>query len=52
MSDDREKFLDAGMNGYISKPVDFDELARVMDGLLGRRQDQAAAAAPRGRKKP
>jgi signal transduction histidine kinase/CheY-like chemotaxis protein len=34
MSGDRERFLAAGMNAYVSKPVDFDalleELARVM----------------------
>ena len=27
---DREKFLAAGMNGYISKPVDREELLRVV----------------------
>jgi two-component system, sensor histidine kinase and response regulator len=30
MKGDREKFLDAGMNGYLTKPVDFGELARVI----------------------
>jgi PAS domain S-box-containing protein len=27
MKDDRERFLSAGMNGYVSKPVDFSALA-------------------------
>jgi CheY-like chemotaxis protein len=30
---DREKFLATGMSGYIAKPVDFQELMDVMDGL-------------------
>jgi two-component system, sensor histidine kinase len=27
MKGDREKFLEAGMNGCVTKPMDFDELA-------------------------
>jgi PAS domain S-box-containing protein len=30
MKGDREKFLSIGMNGYVTKPVDFGELARVI----------------------
>jgi signal transduction histidine kinase/ActR/RegA family two-component response regulator len=30
MPGDRERFLEAGMDGYISKPVDMDELASVL----------------------
>jgi CheY-like chemotaxis protein len=30
MKGDREKFLDNGMDGYVTKPVDFDELARTI----------------------
>lgn len=30
MSGDREKFLGAGMNDYVAKPVSFGELARAM----------------------
>jgi PAS domain S-box-containing protein len=30
MKGDREKFLDNGMDGYVTKPVDFGELARVI----------------------
>jgi PAS domain S-box-containing protein len=37
MKGDRERCLAAGMDGYISKPYDFDELARVIDDLLGAR---------------
>jgi len=39
MPEDREKILGAGMDGYITKPVDMDELARVL-----------STVAPRGRK--
>ena len=34
MTGDREKFLDAGMDGYIAKPVDIEELKRVIKGVL------------------
>ncbi|MFP4517466.1 MAG: PAS domain S-box protein [Desulfovibrionales bacterium] len=30
MKGDRDRFLEAGMDGYVSKPVDFNELARVI----------------------
>ena len=36
MTGDREKFLDAGMNGYVSKPVDLAQLLRIMEETLGR----------------
>ncbi|WP_449243202.1 PAS domain S-box protein [Desulfovibrio sp.] len=35
MKGDRERFLEAGMNAYISKPVDFDELTRALSGFAG-----------------
>jgi len=35
MSGDREKFLDAGMDDYISKPVDGSELLRVLEKNIG-----------------
>ncbi|MFW6235485.1 MAG: ATP-binding protein, partial [Desulfovibrionales bacterium] len=34
MKGDREKFLDAGMDGYVSKPIDFNDLAEVIKSLL------------------
>jgi CheY-like chemotaxis protein len=36
MKGDREKFLAEGMDGYVTKPVDFGELARVMSEVSGR----------------
>jgi len=34
MPGDREKFLAAGMNGYIAKPMGIDELAQAIAGVL------------------
>jgi PAS domain S-box-containing protein len=38
MPGDREQFLAAGMDGYISKPVDMDELERVLAEVCGRKR--------------
>jgi PAS domain S-box-containing protein len=35
MKGDRERFLSAGMDGYVAKPVDFDELAGAMADAIG-----------------
>jgi PAS domain S-box-containing protein len=35
MKGDREKFLNNGMNGYVTKPVDFGELARTIAEVRG-----------------
>jgi PAS domain S-box-containing protein len=37
---DREKFLNHGMDGYVTKPVDFSELARTLLKVTGLRQKQ------------
>jgi CheY-like chemotaxis protein len=36
MQGDRERCLEAGMDGYISKPVRFDELHQVLDDFQQR----------------
>lgn len=36
MQSDRERFRQAGMNGYVTKPVDWQELSRVILSLRGR----------------
>ena len=34
MQGDREKFLAAGMNDYLSKPIEVEKLREVLDRLL------------------
>ncbi|MGM0611660.1 MAG: response regulator, partial [Thermodesulfobacteriota bacterium] len=34
MRGDREKFLDAGMDDYLSKPVDKDDLIQILEKHL------------------
>ena len=34
MPGDRERFLDAGMDGYVTKPIDGVELARIIDQVV------------------
>jgi two-component system CheB/CheR fusion protein len=41
MAGDKEKFLDAGMNDYVSKPVDMEELERAIERVLGHPAGQA-----------
>jgi CheY-like chemotaxis protein len=36
MVQDRQTYLDAGMDGYLSKPFRFDELLAVMQSVLRR----------------
>ena len=38
MSGDRERFLAAGMDDYLAKPVEYRELVRVLNRLSGERQ--------------
>ena len=33
MDGDRERFLEAGMNGYVAKPVDMEQLESILNGL-------------------
>jgi CheY-like chemotaxis protein len=34
MIGDREKFIEAGFNNYVSKPFNFSELKELVDGML------------------
>ncbi len=36
MKGDAERFIGAGMDGYVTKPVDFKTLARLLESLLGK----------------
>ena len=36
MDGDRSRFLEAGFDGYLSKPVDVAELLRTVEELCGR----------------
>jgi two-component system, sensor histidine kinase and response regulator len=54
MEGDRERFLESGMDGYVSKPVHSRELFEVIDSLLGlnsaiHEADSASAASPAAR---
>lgn len=44
MRGDREKALDAGFDGYITKPIDGAQLERIVDELLNRRQSPESNA--------
>jgi CheY-like chemotaxis protein len=37
MAGDRDRFLDSGMDDYLSKPVDLESLAQLLHRLLGSR---------------
>jgi CheY-like chemotaxis protein len=36
MPEDREKFLESGMNAYLSKPLEIEELAQAAQAILKR----------------
>jgi PAS domain S-box-containing protein len=40
MKGDCERFYDAGMNGYVTKPVNWEELARTISSLYGSKEDR------------
>jgi CheY-like chemotaxis protein len=46
LKDDREKFLDAGMDAYVSKPVDMKELLQTVAAVAARRRPEPGAASP------
>jgi PAS domain S-box-containing protein len=41
MAGDRERFLEAGMDAYLAKPLNYDAMGQVIDRLLGRRSGPA-----------
>jgi CheY-like chemotaxis protein len=45
MRGDREKILNSGFDGYLSKPVNARSLAEELDRLLDKRDEKAGAAA-------
>jgi len=51
MKGDREKCLEAGMDGYVSKPIDIKELSRTIDDLIAKneaREEPILAGSPTG----
>src|SRR5882762_5954796 len=45
MQGDREKIIDAGFNGYLSKPVNFHSLGMELERLLDNQQSRPSAQA-------
>jgi DNA-binding NarL/FixJ family response regulator len=45
-SQDRERFLAAGINGYVAKPVDLEELFKQIEQLSAGRKSDCRAASP------
>jgi len=46
MKGDRERCLDAGMDGYLAKPIRSHELDQVLDKQIARRRETAPAPEP------
>jgi two-component system, sensor histidine kinase and response regulator len=42
MKDDRQRCLDAGMDGYVSKPIQFDELFRTIERITAKQPEVAS----------
>jgi len=38
-SEDRDRFMDAGINGYIAKPVNLEELFKLIEDLCSSRDE-------------
>lgn len=43
MKGDKERFLEAGMNRYVSKPVEMEELINAVNGIMQGREDTESA---------
>jgi CheY-like chemotaxis protein/HPt (histidine-containing phosphotransfer) domain-containing protein len=52
MQGDRERCLDAGMDGYLSKPIDVDELLETVERFGGARNGPPRSAKTRASKTP
>lgn len=44
MRGDREKVMEAGFDGYLSKPIDFQALTEELERLLGTKRGKASSA--------
>ena len=42
MADDRERFLEAGMDAYLSKPVDMNEMIDILRDVTGAKPEQSS----------
>jgi two-component system cell cycle response regulator DivK len=39
MKGDREKFMEAGFYGYMTKPIDIDQLTEAVKGFIGKGEE-------------
>jgi CheY-like chemotaxis protein len=52
MRDDRDNVLNAGFDGYLSKPINARDLANELERLLRKREDRPSAPSPSPEDKP